>query len=682
MLAVSLLGSFQIKQAEQVVTDFRYGKVRALLAYLMVEQQLTHHRDFLTSLLWPEQNEKKARHSLRQALSTLRRALGDDNGKSPTLIANRSTVQVNPESETRLDVQEFEELLTECERHSHADAKTCAECMEYRREAMTIYQGDFLKNIILEDCPEFEEWIWWKREKLSRLAMDALVHLTQYHERRNELSLARYYAQYQLDLEPWREEAHRHLMRILVHSGERSAALKQYEICCRILKSDLDVEPDEKTQQLYQKIRHAATAPQVNYPIPLTPLVNRNEELAEISLMLTEPNRRLITLVGPSGIGKTRLSLEIAKNKQNASLDGVYFVPLDTVHHANEAWVAIADIVGFTEVSQSSTVQNTRVNIKKLIDYLSQQEMLLILDNFEQVEHGEEVIAQILRGSDNVKLIVTSRTYMNSPWESVLELEGLAVPPIDDVTDSYENNVDRHEDIEAYSAIRLFIQSAQRVHRSFTLDTLSNDEKSAMIEICQAVGGMPLAIELAASLVRVSPCRQILQGIKNNLAFLRTNSTHYPERHRNIQQIFQKTWDALSTNERRLLEALVYAFPRVSFDLEDAEILGIGATFHSMTQLVDKCLIRCNRDGEYTIHELLCRYILEEVGSELKMPIDYSTGSDNKGAIYHSLTIAEQITEKKKHIPDRLLHSASTKHSSRFINDGLPATNKVLIMTQ
>jgi len=667
----------QITQAEQVVTDFRYDKVRALLAYLMVEQQLTH-RDFLTSLLWPEQNEKKARHSLRQALSTLRRALGDDEGKSPTLIANRSTVQVNPESQTRLDVQEFEELLRECERHSHADAKTCADCMERRRQAMKIYQGDFLKSIIVEDCPEFENWIWWKREKLSRLAMDALVHLTQYHERRDELALARRYAQYQLDLEPWREETHRHLMTILVRSGERSAALIQYETCCRILKSELDVEPDQETQQLYQKIRQIPARHSGNFPTYPTPLINRYEELAEISLMLTEPNRRLITLVGPGGIGKTRLSLQIAENKQDAFLDGSYFVPLDTLYHANEAWAAIADTVGFTEIfqsnnsqsnnsqsrnNQSGTAQISRMFIKKLIDYLSQREILLILDNFEQLQDGEEVVAKILQGAANVKLIVTSRIRLNSPWESVLDIQGLEVPSM---------SCDL-ENLETYSAIRLFIQSAQRVQRNFSLRTLSEDDKLAMVEICRTVGGMPLAIELAASWLRVSSCRQILEELKNDLEFLRTESTYYPERHRNIWQLFQVTWEVLSEDEQRLLKAFVHAFQKTSFTLEDAHKLCIGASFHSIAQLVDKCLIRCNRDGQYTIYELLCNYILDKMGIEFTTAIpNYAEDcarADNKNIVHHSLTCSEQtsseqVTDNRKKLLEQV--SGWSSHSVKF----------------
>jgi len=626
VLAVSLLGSFQITKSEQAITDFRYDKVRALLAYLMVEQQLVHHRDFLTSLLWPEQNEKKARHSLRQALSTLRRALGDDEGELPTLIASRSTVQVNPASTAWLDVQEFEKLLAECEAHEHTDDKTCAVCMEKRRKSIEIYQGDFLKSIVVEDCPEFENWIWWKRERLSRLAIDNLTYLAQYHERRDELTLACHYVQYQLELEPWREEAHRQLMGILARTGQRSAALVQYKTCSRILQAELDVEPDQKTQKLYEKIRRGPDVLPSNVPAYPSEFINRHEELATISLMLAEPSQRLITLVGPSGIGKTRLSLRVAESKQHSFLDGTYFVRLDTIHHADEAWKAIADVVGF-----QSKAQTQKAFVRGLVNYLQQREVLLILDNFEQVQEGEGVITTLLQDVTELKLIVTSCRCLNSPWESILELDGLAVPP-------HINHISELDAPERYCSIELFVEIAKRSQHNFEFKQLSDEEQLAIVKICQLVGGLPLAIELAASWSRVAPFTQILQEISKDLAFLQTDSNYYPERHRNVHQIFEKVWETLTQSQQQLLQNLVHIFPRETFTLAKIKEHQFEVSIQTLAQLVDQCLIRSNQQGEYVIHELLCCYIFNKFGSELKMVGCPENTQAEKGANYRGLS--------------------------------------------
>jgi DNA-binding SARP family transcriptional activator len=203
-LSLSLLGSFQVQSDGELLTQFEYDKVRALLAYLVVERDVPHRRDALTGLLWPDQSDRAARHSLSQALLTLRQALGDQEAAVPFLLVDRATIRVNPAAACWLDVAEYEAHLAACARHNHPRPETCAACIERRRQAAALYRGDFLKGLAIGDSQAFEEWVTGKREQLHHLALDALTALSRYHEWRGELDQAQAYARRQVELEPWR----------------------------------------------------------------------------------------------------------------------------------------------------------------------------------------------------------------------------------------------------------------------------------------------------------------------------------------------------------------------------------------------------------------------------------------------------------------------------------------------
>ncbi|MEJ2558458.1 MAG: BTAD domain-containing putative transcriptional regulator [Anaerolineae bacterium] len=585
------------------MTRFEYDKVRALLAYLAVEADFPQRRDTLTGLLWPEQTDKAARHSLSQALLTLRQVLGDPEAGVPFLLADRATVQLNPAAETRLDVAEFEAHLAACARHEHPRPEMCAACMQRRQQAVALYRGDFLKGLSVGDSPAFEEWVTLQRERLHRLALEALYALTRSHEWRGEVERARGYAQRQVELEPWREEAQRQLMRLLAHSGQRSAALAQYATCRHVLAEELGLEPSNETTHLYERIRAAGTAPRHNLPSQPTPFVGRQEEMAKIASMLAHPDCRSLTIVGPGGTGKTRLALQVAASIADRFLDGVYFVSLASLDSAELLVTTLADALGFS-------FHGSVPPRAQLLDYLRRKEILLVLDSFEQLlfptpsplqegetrgEAGLELLAEMLKSAPEVKTLITSRARLNLSWEWAFQLDGLAVP-----------GSDEQRELEAYSAIQLFVQSARRARHSFSL--LASDEPH-VARICRLVEGMPLALELAASWVRAISCQEIAAEIERGLDFLATAAPDVPRRHRSVRAVFDQSWRLLSPGEREAFRQL--SVFRAGFGREATEKV-TGTSLVVLAALVDKSLVRRLPARRYEVHELLRQYAAEK----------------------------------------------------------------------
>jgi DNA-binding SARP family transcriptional activator len=224
-LAVSLLGTFQVVLHGKPVTAFETDKARGLLAYLMVEADRPHPRERLAGMLWPDSSEEAAHNSLRQALHNLRRALGEPDPAAPFLLLTPGSVQFNMASDCWLDVTAFGDRVAACRRHPHAQLESCPVCTESLEEALALYRGDFLGGLKVANSAAYEEWTLYWREYLHRLALESMVHLSNYYERLPDLEQAWRWAERQLQMEPWREEAHRQLMRVMARLGQRSAAL-------------------------------------------------------------------------------------------------------------------------------------------------------------------------------------------------------------------------------------------------------------------------------------------------------------------------------------------------------------------------------------------------------------------------------------------------------------------------
>jgi DNA-binding SARP family transcriptional activator len=253
-LNICCLGSFQAKLDDRPITSFESGKVRALLIYLVLEADEPHSRDELIGLLWPDRPESAARANLRQAVANLREAIGDRTAEPPFLIIAGDTLQFNRRSTYSLDAASFEEQLRHCARHGHRQPETCAACAGHLRTAVDLYRGEFLSRFY-RSSEAFEAWTLPVRERFQRAALDALYHLAAYHERRADYPAMQRYARWQIEIDPWREEAHCQVMRALALSGQRNAALAQYEKCRRLLVDELGIEPAVRTRELAEQIK-------------------------------------------------------------------------------------------------------------------------------------------------------------------------------------------------------------------------------------------------------------------------------------------------------------------------------------------------------------------------------------------------------------------------------------------
>ncbi|MEJ2736835.1 MAG: BTAD domain-containing putative transcriptional regulator [Anaerolineae bacterium] len=259
------------------------------MAYLAVEADRPHRRETLAGLLWPEWPERSARHNLSQALSNLRQAIGSSDASEPFFLISQQTIQFNAASDHTLDATAVATLLESCEEHYHDETETCDECLERLKEAVQLYRGDFLDGFSLADSPAFEEWAVLQRERLHRLALDAFSRLVGCHERRGELDQALRHARRWLELDPWQERAHRRVMHLLASSGQRNAALKQYQICRRTLVDELRVEPSERTTELFEQIRDG------EHERPELP--NQEKNARDVRVLRSKPVRLLALIV-------------------------------------------------------------------------------------------------------------------------------------------------------------------------------------------------------------------------------------------------------------------------------------------------------------------------------------------------------------------------------------------------
>lgn len=582
-LAIRLFGGVEIVLDGAPLGPFISAKGPALLAYLAVTGR-PHRREALAGLLWGELSDAAAANNLRQVLTSLRKAL------EPFLLVTRETVELNPARHYRLDVAEFTALL--------APAADLAPAERARRQqtAADLYRGDFLAGFYVRDAPDFEEWMLAQRARYRELALNALHALTQRHLEAGEYDVAIHDATALLALEPWREETHGQLMLALARTGQRSAALAQYGRCRRLLAEELGVEPSAETTALYERIKASLRGPRHNLPAATTGFVGREGEMAALRRLLAPGgSARLVTIVGPGGVGKTRLALEAARLCEPIFLHGAWFVPLvprdgpaeAKARHADALALALADALGCPLVGPADPKSQVRA-------FLHERELLLVVDNLEEWREALPWLCELLAAAPGVSLLVAVRERLNVQAEQLFPLDGLPVPSPGSA------------DPAASPAVQLFVQRAQRVLPDFAPTV---EDYAAAARIARAVQGLPLGIELAAAWADQLSCAEIAAEIEQGLDFLATARHDVPLRQRSLRAVFDWAWGRLAPDEQAVFRRLTVF--RGPFSRE-AAVRVAGASLPILAALADKSLV-WRRGTTYQLHEVARRFAGEKL---------------------------------------------------------------------
>jgi predicted ATPase/DNA-binding SARP family transcriptional activator len=531
-LAIRLLGPFEVAVDGAPVTSFEYAKVRALLAYLAVEAQRPLPRAELAALLWPDQPEKSARGSLSQALTTLRNALGDKAAPSPLLLADAQSVQLDPSSAVEVDVDavQFLALVRASATHAHRSVRTCAPCSERLQLALGLYRGHFLADVSIADSEVFEEWASLQREHLLQRALSILERLVERAQWRGAYTDALTYAQRLVALEPILEANQRTYMRLLAMNGETAAALAHYRQVHALLAQELGAEPEEATTAVFNQIRRGDTAgwqspsPPFAVPRPPTPLVGRDREHQALCAQLRDPAVRAVTITGAGGIGKTRLSIEVAHTLRHDFEDGIFVVELAAINDVALVASTIARALGVKDRPQQRIDETLR-------DHLRAKQILLVLDNFEHVVAAAPLVSALLAACPALTVLLTSRAPLMIRAEQQLPLE-----PLDDT-----------------NAMQLFVQRAQAAGAVLHVDA---ESAALYAAICRRLDRLPLAIELIAVRARTLTPIELLRQLERPLQALARGPRDLAARHQSLRQVIQWSYDLLDPEEQRVFRCL------------------------------------------------------------------------------------------------------------------------------
>ena len=329
-----------------------------------------------------------------------------------------------------------------------------------------------------------------------------------------------------------------------------------------------------------------------NLPVQLTSFVGRKSEMEQIKSLLNQG--RLVTLLGPGGAGKTRLSLQIAADLVDEFDDGVWLVELGSVSSKENMVPAVASALQFSIDTQSSNLNPKN----QVLDYLAQRSVLMVMDNFEHLVDGAGLLTDMLEMAPEAKVLVTSRERLNLQGEWTFDVHGM----------SYPNNGDGVE-VEDSTALEFFTVRARQVDAEFDL---SEKISPYAVRICQLVDGMPLGIELAAAWVSMLSCKEITEEIEKDLDFLTTSMQDVPDKHRSLRAVFNHSWRLLTEEQRagfRKLSVFRGGFGR------DAAIDVAGVTLHELAEFVNKSLLKRTAQGRFEIHELLRQFAADELSA-------------------------------------------------------------------
>ncbi len=497
-------------------------KPLALLAYLVLARPGGfHHRDTLLGIFWPEHDQDAGRHSLRQALYVLRSKIG----RGVILTRGREQIGIAPGS-LLCDALAFDSAL------EAGDAET----------AIELYgDGDFLPGFFIGDASQaFDEWLEMQRVRLRQGAISAAATLAKQAEGAGDLPRAAEWLRHWCTLDPADERVVRALISMLDRLGDRAGAIDVYENLASYTSREFGVQPAPETRSAIETIR---TRQQIidegDHALQWqpTPFIGRRRQVNEVGALVATPRSRLVTLTGPAGVGKTRLALEVTAHVAEQFEHGAKAVPLAST---GKDGVCIA-------IAQSLAVQmrDDATVLEALVEFLAPLELLLVLDNFEHVLSAAALINTLLERAPRLRVLVTSRSPLRLRAEHEYAVPTLKLPS-EEASLSYEH-------VEQAEAVALFVERARAVQPAFQL---TDENASAVVEVCRRLDGLPLAIELAAARVNAFPPQTIASLLERRFDFLTTGARDAPGRHDGLENTIRWSDALLTQKEREFFHAL------------------------------------------------------------------------------------------------------------------------------
>lgn len=623
-LELTLLGMPGLSVNGRINTELVSRKAQALLIYLAMTGQ-KHARQTLAGLLWGEMSESNARRNLRVTLTKLKADLGE------YLLVRRLTLAINPDASIWVDVNEFESCLA-------PDEPT----LQQLQRAADLYKGHFLDGFYLREAPLFEDWVRPLQERYRQMAMETLYRLAVYYTQQKQYGPAMNYAGRLLTLEPWMEEAHRQMMLLQTLSGQRSAALAQYETCRAMLEEELGVEPAEATTKLYEQILNeeigedltqtAVSFPKSTAPAPFQAparsphFVGRLTLLTELSAALTAADSQQIqALAGMGGIGKSTVAVEIAHIARKSFTDGVLWAQAATAEPIAilESW---AQAYGY-DFSRIGDVESMAAAFRGV---LAEKSVLIVLDDVDSIAR----IRPLLPNGDRNQVLITTRS----------------------------QDIARSLNAQVWPLLELSPENGRLLLTSILGEARTGAEPEAAAEICQLLENHPLAVEIIAQRLKSRPRRR-LADIVQRLHDERQRLSLLAISDREVRASFAVSWQALDVSHRRVF-ALLGLFNGRSFS---AEAIAHIAELDQYTAedrlfaLAALSLIREEAQTRYRQHPLLADFAREQLGEDV--------GEENGRFVAYYLHFAQQHQQNYNALRpewDNMMAAMETAFDNKF----------------
>lgn len=646
-LEVKLFGELSIAIDGDPITGFASRKVMAVIAYLVCNPYV-HQREFLAEMLWDGRSPVQAAGNLRVVLSNLRKKVNHWFN-----VPASGPININLDSNLWVDIYEFTESLSDIDLSSisiHAFLQGANpvsplpdEQVARLQRALEIYKGDLLYGFAIRDAAQFDRWLNRERERYRLLAYSVANRLTSHFIWTRKFYDGLVWAERQLQLDSLNEEAHQKLMVLLYFNGQRNAAVEQFDTATEQLEKELGIAPSPETFDLFEQIRRGTLklplfprtskgrAAKFDLPrmVPhnlqggMTKFVGREAELTLVTERLFNSNKRLITIAGPGGIGKTRLGERAAwiavqtAPLRDAFADGVYFVSMNSTSDWELIPYTLAEVL-------SLDLYEGQPPLQALITQLADKELLLVLDNFEHLIEGRTLIKDLLVNAQGITILLTSREYLQIQGEWRVELTGLPYRYLDG------SSIKPGSGDSLPAALELFEETASQVYAEFTL---TEQNVAYVQQICESVDGMPLGVEIAASLVDTTSCAAIAQEVARNKDILKSAMLDVPPRQRSLRAVFDHSWALLADELRETLKSL--AIFKGSFSLDAAKSVA-NATARSLEALVAKSLLRKNSANRYVGHVALQQYLDETLAQDRELKRHLA----QRQALYYSSLLA------------------------------------------